>query len=108
MQGLCPSCGRRHFLKTGVLAGAALTVGSGIPASKSRDDQMTANGGTDRIRSRGWTKMAATISPPGRTWNLRTYSISKVEWRDAALSPGWAPTITEIGSRLGVRPRTTA
>src|SRR6266852_787094 len=47
MQGLCPSCGRRHFLKTGVLAGAALTVGSGIPASKSRDDQMTANGGTD-------------------------------------------------------------
>jgi hypothetical protein len=43
----CAICDRRNFLSTGAAAAAALTMGSRTSARAYRDEQMTANGGTD-------------------------------------------------------------
>jgi len=43
----CTICDRRNFLSTSAAAATALTMGSRISALGFRDDQMTANGGTD-------------------------------------------------------------
>src|SRR5271155_1947742 len=44
MQRSCPICSRRSFLRTGALAGAALTLD---PRISTLQELMTANGGTD-------------------------------------------------------------
>src|SRR5271154_178191 len=43
----CATCDRRNFLSAGAAAAAALMMGSRISALGLRDEQMTANGGTD-------------------------------------------------------------
>jgi hypothetical protein len=54
------------------------------------------------IPSRGSTKTEATISPPDRTSNPRTYTISRDASLAAALSPAWALTTTAIASPSAV------
>jgi hypothetical protein len=91
MRALCPICSRRDFLKTGASAGAALTIGSGISASKSRGEQMTANGGSDPYPIPWLDKNGSHNQPAGP--NLEPSHIFHFKGRVARCS-----TFTGMGS----------
>jgi len=105
MQAWCPVCSRRGFLRSGALAGAALISGNGISAFKSRDEQMTANGGADPYPIPWLDKNGSHNQPAGT--NLEPSHIFHFKGRVARCSTFTGMGTDNNGNRIAFGSPTT-
>ncbi len=87
------------------MAGAALTIGSGISASKSRDEQMTANGGADPYPIPWLDKNGSHNQPAGA--NLEPSHIFHFKGRVARCSTFTGMGTDNSGNRIAFGSPTT-